>query len=274
MIGDAVAALGFVLYIFAGSFAAIIVAEVLIGMGIAFTNGADVALLKSHAERLGKDYSKVSARINTIKPIMGILAALIGGWLGAMNIRWPFVANAAFFAIGIVASFFIREIGVRRITERHPLKDMYDITKYALHGHKNLSWRIIASAFAGNTTHTAVFLLTPIFLLAGYSSKILGLAWAIMWLGTAIGAAVAGKYGSRFGARTTVIAPAVIVVVCYAILALTISEWSVWLYVVFGAAFGWNISLMSPLVQQKTPAIFNLQLYLSQVCCDGLCIFR
>jgi MFS family permease len=254
MIGDVVAVLGFVLYIFAGSFAAIIFAEILIGIGIAFTNGADVALLKSHAEKLGKDYSKVSARINTIKPIMGILAALIGGWLGTMNIRWPFVANAAFFVVGIIASLFIREIGVRRVTERHPLKDMYNITKYALHGHKNLSWRIIASAFAGNTTHTVVLLLTPLFLLAGYGSSLLGVAWAVMWLGTALGAAVAGRYGKRYGARTTVVAPAVIVVVCYGILAITINKWSVWLYAVFGAAFGWNISLMSPLVQQKTPA--------------------
>ena len=49
--GDIVAALGFLLYALAQNFAHVVGAEILIGIGLAFSNGADVGLLRACCER-------------------------------------------------------------------------------------------------------------------------------------------------------------------------------------------------------------------------------
>ncbi|PLS80648.1 hypothetical protein CYG49_04600, partial [Candidatus Saccharibacteria bacterium] len=67
-IGDLLTALGFMYYAFAQSFSDIIVAEVIIGIGMAFTNGADIALMRAYCKQLLLNFEQQWAQVVSLQP--------------------------------------------------------------------------------------------------------------------------------------------------------------------------------------------------------------
>ena len=253
MSGDVLAGVGFLFYANAQSFEAVLVSEIIIAIGLAATNGADVGLLKSYTQKLGLNYVKVNAKLSAIKPIAMIFGLLLAGWIGAENIRWPFYISAGLFLLGALVSLFIIEVGERRINKVHPIRDMIDIGTYALLGHEKLRWRILTAVFASNVTHTMAFILAPVFLFAGYSPDVLGVVWAITWVANSLGALLARRYHTKLSVVHQISIPTITVLLSYAVLGLSINEFTAWLFVVFNLVFGWFSAITGPLIQQSSP---------------------
>ncbi len=253
MFGDLIAGVGLLLYASAGSFTVVVISEIIVGLGLAATNGADVGLLRAYSEKLGKSYAQVNARLSSIKPLFMIIGTLVAGYIGTYNIRWPFVLAGIVYFVGAFVSLFIPEIGTKRITGKHPLRDMIDIGSFTFRGHRQLRWRVFAGVFTGNLTHTAVFILTPIFLAAGYEISILGIAWALMWAMNSVGAIIAKKIASNLSVPKQVLYPSIIVLVSYLAMAISINKVSVWLFLVLSASFGWFSAVIAPIIQHAAP---------------------
>ena len=253
MSGDLMAGIGFLLYASADSFGVVIISEIIVAIGLSATNGADVGLLKSYSQKLGLNYTKVNAKISAIKPAAMIAGALFAGWLGAGNIRWPFLVSAGLFFLGAIVSLFIIEVGERRISGKHPIRDMIDIGKFTFSGHEKLRWRVLTSVFTSNLTHTMAFILGPVFLFAGYAPEILGLVWAITWTANSVGALLARKFHESLSVIQQVAIPAVLVFLSYGVLGLSINGITAWSFVIFNLVFGWYTAIIGPLIQQSSP---------------------
>jgi len=253
MSGDLLAGIGFVLYASANSFETVLVSEIIIAIGMAATNGADVGLLKSYSQKLGLNYTNINARLSALKPIAMVVGMLFAGWLGTGSIRWPFLVSAGLFFVGFVVSVFIVEVGERRISDNHPIRDMINIGKFTFSGHEKLRWRVLTSVFTSNLTHTAAFILAPIFLAAGYSPEVLGMVWAVVWVANSVGALLARKYHKSLSVIHQVAIPAIAVFVSYMILGLSINEITVWTFIIFNLVFGWYSAIIGPLIQQSSP---------------------
>ncbi len=251
--GDLLVASGLFYYATVHSLLGVIVAEILIGAGMAFTNGADVGLLRSYAKKLGKDYGKISARLGTLRPLFEITAFVLGGIIATRNIRATFVVSGCIFVIGALISLFVEEIGERRKTEKHPLRDMVDITKYSLHGHEGLKWRIIAAAVGANVTHTVIWIFTPMLLAVNFPLSSLGFVWGCTLLFVSGGSLLAHRYADKLSDAKKVAIPMVASIGAYVILGAHLSVFTIAFVLLFSLSRGWFMAVSSPMIQASAP---------------------
>lgn len=282
-LGDTIAAGGFLFYASADSFLHVIIAEIIIGIGLAFTQGADVGLLRAYCQRLKRDYRREASLIATLQPLFSMAGAVIGGIVGAHSPRLALLLTAVPFMTGALLSLFVKEVGTHRTASTretpeaslrsqlsYAFKDMRRITVYALHGHKDLAWSIIAAAIAKEITHAIVWILTPLLLLAGVPAEIVGVAWALNLGAVSIGAWLSRRFAQVWSERALFVAPAVASLAAMVMLAISVNLWTIGLYAIFGLARGWYLAIMPPIVQHHTPddmqsTVFSVSASLSQI---------
>ena len=246
--GDLFAGLAVLVYFFAGNFGHVLIAEILFGIGLSLTSGADSALLKAHAEKRGLPYLTLASRMQSINFVTAGLGAIVGGLMGAHNIRWPFLAQAVVFFIAALLALRIRNAGEMRTTTVHPLKDIARIVKYCVRGHPKLAWRMALGASLMGSTMMMVWFMTPTWLAAGIDIKFHGLLFAIVSV-VAIG-------GSEFvarGKKMHVATPFLLAAIAYVALGAKISMATVFLYLMTSFARGINTARVKPYIQEVVP---------------------
>lgn len=252
--GDTVAALGFVYYAFAQQFSDVVIAEIVIGIGVAFSTGADAGLMKAYAEASGRNYQKLVAETSQLRPIGEAVAMIVGGVVGAANPRLAIALSGVAYGIGAALSCFLVEAGEHRASGKHPLRDMVDITHYTLRGHTQLAWNVGALASSNNLTHAIIWVFTPLMLLAGVPPYVIGVGWAInlgaVWFGSFLAHRVAYKLGE---ARQFLVGVTVFIV-CSCVLLPSINLVTIWFYAGFGFVRGWGAGVLPPIVQRHSPA--------------------
>lgn len=253
IVGDIIAAGGFVYYAFAGSFTDVVVAELILGVGLAFSGGADVGLLKAYCKELKRSYEQVTARIARWRPIAEMAAVTFGGVLGAQYPRLTILLSGMTYLSGAILSWFLVEAGERRKNTVHPLKDMARIVVYALHGHRRLRWSILAYAFSRESTHALIWILTPLLIFAGVPPHIVGVAWALNLVAVWCGAQLAGRVNLRYADWRLIAMGCAVFVAAAGTLSVHVSIFTVALYGGFGFARGWFSVIMPPIVQKHTP---------------------
>lgn len=253
-IGDALIALALVAYALSGNFWSVVVCEVVFGLGLAFSNGADRPLMQAYCEQLNLSYAKEVARVEIYGPFAEVAGLLLGGIFGAKLARWAIFASAIPSAIGAVLSLFLIEMGVRHSANgKHPLRDIWDIIKLTLSGDEGLAWAAVASATSREITHSLVWLLTPVLVLAHVPAWLLGIAWATNMVAVSCGAWLARKFSSRVSdAQGYALAMSLGIAVCLTF-SWQINIATVGLYGLFGLIRGWSSVTMTVLVQHRAP---------------------
>lgn len=244
--GDFIIASGTLVYFFAGGFWQIVFAEVLLGFGLSLTSGADAALMKAHCKIAKKDYRKQTATLMTIGFSMSGLGAIVGGLIGEHNIRIVFLIQAVIFLIAGGFALTIKNAGVNRTSEHKPWKDAWIVTKYCLHGHKELAWRIFLGAGLGVSTMLMVWFLTPMFLQAGISIKFHGVLFAAISVFS-----VVGSEWVKRGTKLNMLTPFLIAGTSYVVLGWSISMATILIFLLASLARGINSARVSPYIQEK-----------------------
>lgn len=232
----------------ASNFWHIIISEVLFGIGLSLTNGADSALLKAHCESRGLSYKKMAARMQSLAFASAGVGAIVGGVLGAHNIRWPFLLQACMFLVAAVVAFQIKNIGTTRKTDVHPVKDIGRVVKYCVHGHPQLAWRIFLGAALMGSTYMIVWFLTPSFLAAGIDITFHGMLFAAI--------SVFAIAGSEFVAREKSLSmtlPFLISTIAYFAMGWQLSLFTVFLFLLTSFARGINTARVKPYIQEIAP---------------------
>lgn len=251
IIGDAGVVAVLVYYSKVDSFAEVITAELLFGLAVSFSNGADAGLLRAYCERLGESYHQANATVSAWRPIVEIVGVSIGGLIGAVNPRLVILLSAVPFLVGAVLSLFLHETGERRRTNRHPSADMWAIITDSLRHNKRLAWSIATAVISRESTHPLVWLLTPMLVIAGVPEAMLGLAWALYLGVTSVAALAARRYAGQMPDWQKIAVAGGVFVLSAAVLTVDINSITVLMYAGFGFVRGWNSAILPPMVQHN-----------------------
>ncbi len=248
-LGDVLLAMGALVYFcWATGFWDAVLAEILFGLGLSLTNGADVALIKSHCKKRNIPYKPLFARLQSLEFVAALVGAVVGSVIGGYNIRWPFLVQGIIFFVAAGIAFNVKDTGIRRITDKHPVHDLLDITKYCIRGNSVLAWRMTLSACLMGSTMMMVWFLTPSFLAADIDIKYHGLLFGLVSLGSFVGSELVAR-GYKIKLTTTFILAAI----SYVLAGLYLSLLSMFLFGVIGMLRGVNSARTTPFMQEIIP---------------------
>jgi MFS family permease len=252
--GNLLTAIGFLGYAAVQNLEQVILCEVIIGVGIAFTQGADIALLRGYCTKLQQPMTRQLAIIGIGSPIAQAAAVIGGGVIGANNPRLALALTAVPFFIGAVISLVISETGERlHQVHRNPLRDMARAAHGPLTQNERLRWLIVASAVSREITHPIIWVLTPLLALAGVPVTVIGIGWALNLGATSLGSWLGGHYGQRLSETQRFLVPMVVALVALTVLSIQVSAMTIGLYAAFGLVRGWITTVMPAMVQTHTP---------------------
>ena len=259
--GDFLVASGFVLYAFIDSFSGVVFAEVLIGIGIASTNGVDGPLRQIYCAYLNRKLEHEKALVEIWRPLAEAAGVIFGGSVGAFAPRFVLGLTALPFVIGGVLSLFLQEAKIDRIktNDRRTLKaiqatrNLGRIFRYTLHDNHQLKWLTCAYAVGREITHSIVWVLVPLMLLAGVPLTIVGIGWALNLAAASLGSWIAKHYSLKMGEPWRFIVPMIAVLIAMLVLSFAVTLWSIGLYAVFGLARGWGAAVYEPMIQRHAP---------------------
>jgi MFS family permease len=228
LVGAALSTFGFVVYSASFSFWPMAFAELVLGFGASFISGADAAMaydsLLSNGEQ-GK-YRKYEAAGFSFMGLSEAAASVVGGLVAIISVRATIVAQVLVYGSLLPIALAMTE-PPRHVAKagRNVVRDVFRITKYALHGHSEIKWLIFYAAVVGTLTHTMIWLTQPYYQLVGVPLGWFGVLWASQLLSIAAFARFADRYEAKLGKRTSLASFVVIGVASYAILALFQSVW-------------------------------------------------
>lgn len=276
IIGDLIAAAGWLLYAISPNFETAVLAEIILGLGIATSSDADKSLMRWYCQRLaGADnphysdylYDRHQGRQQLASLAAGIPSMVIGGWLGLEGARIAMVLTAICAVLGAVLAYFLTETGPLRsgsVTRgtwqftKHAWADMWQIIRFAAHTPR-LAWSLAAQAVGSELTHASVWLLTPMLIFTGTPKAVVGAAWAAN-----LGLAFFGNILPTLpGCRNWYIwarppakfaVGAVMALGAMATFAVSVNATTVWLFGFIGLTRGWFSRVSSPIVMADTPS--------------------
>lgn len=253
--GDLGSGLALICYSQANSFTDVVIAEIAFGVSLAFSQGADSALLRTYTQLLdgtGRLFQKQTALLATWQPIAQAIALIAGGLIGAINPRLAIAVSAAPYIIGCILSFMMKEVGERLVSQhRNPLRDMVRVIKESIGPNPHLRWLIVAYAIGREITHVMIWALTPLLLLAGVPLAIVGIAWVINSLMVSIGAWLAHRWAELLREWQRFIIPMIAVITGLTIMSIHLSAMTIWCYALVGLAQGWTGATLLPMVQSR-----------------------
>ena len=109
IIGSLLSLTAYLLFITAEGFSALVVAEIFLAASIAFQSGSDTAFHYDVLVSMGREeeYSERESRLKQLGLTMLAVSCLLGGWLGSIDLVWPYylAAFAAVFTVVLTFKF-------------------------------------------------------------------------------------------------------------------------------------------------------------------------
>jgi MFS family permease len=215
VLGAIVVALGFQLLWFGHTFWDFALYEVLLGVGISLQSGCDVALLYAtlETEKLTTPSRVLMGHRLMWQTIGEGSAALLGGALATVNLRWPIYANAVTACVPIFIALSIHEPQMARLDRASHLQNFKMIGRALFQHSRFLTRAIFNYIFYGFATYCAVWCFQPYWQARGWPIGSFGYLWAGICFAVAIVSRYAHKIETRIGwpASVTIIALAPIV---------------------------------------------------------------
>lgn len=207
IVGTAIYCLGELMLLFVHGFIGAACAEALLGVAVSLLSGAKMALLYDSMVEAGQeaDYRRKQGFVHGSGLYATGASALLGGWLYQYNPYLP-MALSAFMALlaTLLSSLIAEPVRHREAVRKHPLADMLETMRYALHGHREVAGIILLSGVTFAVTRVIFWAQQPYYIAMGIP---------VAWFGvlTAINFLIAGAGGhfshtlDRFGGDLSVL---------------------------------------------------------------------
>lgn len=126
--------LGYVTYLFSGSFIAFVVAEILLGAATSFVSGTDEALTYDILAELGeeKHYRKAIGRQTFCRFSAEAAASVLGGMLALIHFRLAFAVTVALYGVACLIATSLMEPERHTARETQHLKKLWDTCTHTL----------------------------------------------------------------------------------------------------------------------------------------------
>jgi MFS family permease len=203
VLGGVLAALGMLMYANSYGFWPLFAAEMVLGLGASFVSGADSALAYDSLTAVNQTekYRRFESRGIIWGSISEGLAGIVGGLLAAASLRSVVWAEFVIYALLVPVALLLKEPKRERsMSARNAFKDVLRVTKYALHGHKEIKWLIFYGAITSTMTLNMAWLSQPYYLVAGVPLSLFGLLWAAQFAAVAVFAMLAERF-ERLGRK-------------------------------------------------------------------------
>jgi len=149
------------------------------------------------------------------------VASIIGGFLAVSSLRTPIVVQFVLYTVTIIpCALLLTEPKRMKSASKHPFKDFLRISKYALHGHKEIKWLILYGASMATLTHTMVWLTQPYYQLVGVPLAWFGVLWAAQLFIMGIFSHNAERYEKWLGRKKALISFPIIGCTSYILLGI------------------------------------------------------
>lgn len=214
IVGSCFGIIGYSMLLFASEFWHAIVAQSIIGVGVACNSGTITSILYDTLAAKGK--TDIYQRLEGKRHGTGLYAVAFGSLVGAFvyqyDIRLPVFLDVLTLFCGIIAISFIQEPPrQKRAAQAHPFRDMVVTMRYALHGHKEIAGIILVSTVLFCTTKMFLWIQQPY-----YMALNIPVAWfgVIAASGFVLGG-LTGHFGHKY--NTTFSNRFMLVVLCGAV---------------------------------------------------------
>lgn len=155
---------GYSMLLFADSFAGAALSQCVIGVGVSLISGTNSALLYDSLLQDGEqdEYRRLEGLRHGSALYALSLACLAGGWLYHINHHLPLLMTVAGQAIGVFCALLLIEPKREyKPAEKHPVADMLDTMKFALHGHKEVAGIILFATVIFTATKVMLWVQQP-----------------------------------------------------------------------------------------------------------------
>lgn len=244
---------GYLCYSFTSTFAAFVIAEILLGTGQTLVNGADSALLYDTTVQYKKEnlYLRYEGRITMIGNFAEAIAGIFGGLLAAYSLRYPFYAQALIAFSGIPAAFTLQELKIKSKIQS-PVNEIVRIIKYSLVTNRRLCYNIMFSGIIGAATLTMAWFVQPYLMYMKTPTSWFGVIWTVLNLTVGIAALYSDRVDNYFGPKKMGILILTFVAGGYIALAFNLTYFGLAILMVFYVIRGFATPILKGYINQMT----------------------
>ncbi|MGN1299229.1 MAG: MFS transporter [Candidatus Scatovivens sp.] len=253
IIGDVGVALTFLFYAFSQNMFMAIIAECLLGVFMAMTNGVDFSFIKYNSDKIdpsGELFKKVNSKLHTWRYIATFTVMLIGGYLSKYSLRLTIAMSfIPYFAGGIIA-IFIKDFA-KKTEKQHDniLKDMLINAKKILKNAKTRTY-VLSYVIAKEITHPHIWIFTPLLVMVGVPIEVVSIGWVISEVVKIFGAKLSEKL-VKYKISNRFVLSVGITFLWMLVLIIDTNIFTVWMFALNGFVVGLNSSMISIPLQES-----------------------
>lgn len=264
---------GWGLYTVAGTFAQVLVAEIILGISFSFISGSDSALLYESLKSSGDErfYARHEGRMNGCGQIGEALGAVFAGVLYAKAPLLPFLIQVGVWVLAFLLTRGLVEPTREIKTPTSHLREARKITHYALVENRCLRYTILLNVVLGMASFYPVWLIQPYMQANGVPLAWFGPVWAGANLSVALFALASHRSRLRLGDRRMVLLFIGLIAAGYAGLGLVGGLWGFLFYYLLTSMRGLRGPLLLSHAQQQSPSANRAGILSLQSLCFRLC---
>ena len=231
-IASALGMAGWGIYIYADSFASVLLAEITLGMSLSFISGSDSALLYEtlRAQVEERSYARHQGRMHGFAQVGEAAGAVLAGVIYAFEPRLPFVLQVAVWGAGLLVTRQLVETPRAHAPTRSHLAEALATARYAFRENRHLRYTILLNMVLGIASFYPVWLIQPYMQHARVPVAWFGPVWAGANLTVALCALASHRLHNRLGDRGMILLFLGLVAVGYLGLGLAGGIWGFLFY--------------------------------------------
>lgn len=210
--------IGFGIMMFSDSLLDVMVSQAVIGVGLSLISGTNSAMLYDSLLSMGREgeFRRREGLRNGLGFYSIACASMVSGFMYAHHHMLPLAAGLVAIALAFVAALLMHEPERhRRRPEKHPLADMLETARYALHGHAEVGMIILFAAILFCATKLIMWSQQPYYMAMKLPEQMFGVMMAAGFLLAGFSSQLGHLLDGRLsGARALVLVCVAAALVC------------------------------------------------------------
>ena len=256
LIGGVAWVAGWLVYAWAGSFGSVVLAEAILGVGLAFMSGADRALLWASLQTTGRggEYTRWDGRMREAGQTSEAVSSAVGGWLYTIRPRLPFWLQIPAAALGLASIIALEETPrPKPAAQQSHLGRAWHVLRFTLWRARRLRAAMALAVALGLSSFVMVWLIQPYMRNRGIPPSWFGPLWAAAHVWLAVVSLASARVVAALGVRTTLLGCCLLVPLGYAGLAASPAAGGVVFYLAFMTLRGLQGPILGRVMQEEAP---------------------
>ncbi|MBP3256313.1 MAG: MFS transporter [Clostridia bacterium] len=253
VVGDIGVAITFVYYAFAKNVYMTLIAECVLGIFMAMTNGVDQSFIKYNCDKIdpsGELFKKINPKVFTTRYIAMLVVTILGGFIAKYSLRLAIGIAFIPYFIGGLIGFKIHDYGEKQESKnKNLIIDMVASFKEIMN--KRDTRVLLGSYILGKEiTHAQIWVMTPMLIMVGVPIEIVSIGWVFSFIMQIIGSKLSEKMVSLKTSNKFAI-PISIEILWMLVLIASTNKVTIWLFALNGFVHGLVEGNMATSVQES-----------------------